>query len=64
MDLIIFKSFIPEIFLSLSILFQLIFNARIINSWKFNFPIIDRETVTQTFFILFCLLFLFFNVKN
>lgn len=63
MDLIIFKSFIPEIFLSLSILFQLIFNARIINSWKFNFPIIDRETVTQTFFILLCLLFLFFNVK-
>lgn len=63
MDLIIFKSFIPEIFLSLSILFQLIFNARIINNWKFNFPIIDRETVTQTIFILVCVLFLLFNVK-
>lgn len=63
MDLIIFKSFIPEIFLSLSILFQLVFNARIINNWKFNFPIIDRETVTQTVFILVCLLFLFLNVR-
>jgi len=63
MDLIIFKSFIPEIFLSLSILFQLVFNARLINNWKFNFPIVDRETVTQTGFILFCLLFLFLNVK-
>lgn len=63
MDLIIFKSFIPEIFLSLSILFQLIFNARIINNWKFNFPIIDRETVTQTIFILVCVLFLLVNVK-
>ena len=58
MDLIIFKSFIPEIFLSLSILFQLVFNARIINNWKFNFPIIDRETVTQTVFILLLCLYL------
>ena len=63
MDIIIFKSFIPEIFLSLSILFQLIFNARIINNWKFNFPVIDREVVCQTLFILICLFFLLSNLK-
>jgi NADH-quinone oxidoreductase subunit N len=63
MDIIIFKSFIPEIFLSLSILFQLIFNARIINNWKFNFPVIDREVVCQTVFILICVFFLLSNLK-
>jgi NADH-quinone oxidoreductase subunit N len=63
MDIIIFKSFIPEIFLSLAILFQLVFNARIINTWKYNFPVIDREIFCQTGFILVCLFFLFSNLK-
>lgn len=63
MDIIILKSFIPETFLSLSILLQLIFNARFVNSVKFNFPIIDYEVYSQTFFILSCLLLLFFNLK-
>ena len=63
MDSIILKSFIPEIFLSLSILFQLIFNARLVNNLKFNFPIIDQETFWQTFFILFCVILLLVNMR-
>jgi NADH-quinone oxidoreductase subunit N len=63
MDSIILKSFIPEIFLSLSILFQLIFNARLVNNLKFNFPVIDQETFWQTSFILFCVILLLSNMK-
>jgi NADH-quinone oxidoreductase subunit N len=63
MDSLILKSFFPEIFLSLSILLQLVFNARLVNDLKFNFPIIDKEVFSQTFFILFCLLFLLVNLK-
>jgi NADH-quinone oxidoreductase subunit N len=63
MDAIILKSFIPEIFFSLCILVQLIFNARLINNLTYNFPIVDREAFIQTFFILGCLFILFLNVK-
>lgn len=63
MDIIVLKSFIPETFLSVSILFQLVFNIRVINNLKYNFPIIEKETVNQTFFILVCLLLLFLNLK-
>ena len=63
MDSIILKSFLPEIFLSLAILLQLVFNARLVNDLKFNFPIIDKEVFSQTFFILFCLLLLLVNLK-
>ena len=58
-----FKSFLPEIFLSISILLQLIFNVRFINNLKFNFPIIDKEAFSQTIFILLCLLVLFLKLK-
>jgi len=63
MDLIILKSFIPEIFLSFCILSQLVFNAYLINNLRYNFPIIDKEIFWQTTFILFCLLFLLINSK-
>ena len=63
MDLIILKSFIPEIFLSFCILFQLVFNAYLINNLRYNFPIIDKEIFWQTAFILFCLLLLLINSK-
>ena len=63
MDSIFLKSFIPEIFLSLSILGQLVFNSRLINDLKFNYPLIDKEVFWQTFFILFCLLSLLLNLK-
>ena len=63
MDLIILKSFIPEIFLSLCVLFQLVFNAYLINNLRHNFPIVDKEIFWQTAFILFCLLLLLINSK-
>lgn len=63
MDAIILKSFIPEIFLSLSILLQLVFNVRLINNLKFNFPIIDREIYIQTLFVITSLFFLLLNSK-
>jgi len=63
MDAIILKSFIPEIFLSLSILLQLIFNVRLINNLKLNFPVIDREIFIQTIFLIISLFFLLLNLK-
>ena len=59
----IFSSFIPEIFLSLCILLQLIFNAYQVTHLKYNFPLIDKEIFSQTFFILFSLLILYSNLK-
>ena len=63
MDAIILKSFIPEIFLSLSILLQLVFNVRLINNLRFNFPILDKEIFIQTLFVLTSLFFLLLNLK-
>ena len=63
MDIIVLKSFIPETFLSVTVLFQLVFNIQIIKYLKFNFPVFDKEVFSQTFFILLCLLFLFLNLK-
>jgi proton-translocating NADH-quinone oxidoreductase chain N len=63
MDSIILKSFIPEIFLSLSTLLQLIFNVRLINNLKFNFPILDKEIFIQTFFVITSLFLLLLNLK-
>ena len=63
MDSLILKSFLPEIFLSVAILLQLVFNARLINNLSFNFPIIDKEIFVQTLFVLFCLFCLFLNLK-
>ena len=63
MDSLIMKSFLPEIFFSLAILFQLVFNAKLINNVTFNFPIIDKEIFTQTFFILFSVFLLLLNLE-
>jgi len=63
MDIIILKSFIPEIFISLAIFFQLLFNAHIINKLNFNFPFLNQEMFVQTFFILICSFFLLLNLK-
>ena len=63
MDAIILKSFIPEIFFSLCILLQLVFNARLVNNLNYNFPIIDKEIFNQTLFILLSLFLLFSNLK-
>jgi len=63
MDLVLLQSFIPEIFLSLCILSQLVFNAYLINNLNLNFPVIDKETLSQTFFFLTCLFLLLLNSK-
>lgn len=63
MDIIILKSFIPESFLSIAILFQLVFNIKVINNLKYNFPIIDREVFYQTLFIIVSLVFIYSNLK-
>ena len=63
MDAIILKSFLPEIFLSICILIQLVFNARLVNNLRYNFPIIDKEAFNQSFFILFCLILIYSNLR-
>ncbi len=62
MDALVLKSFIPETFFSIAILFQLIFNVRVINNFKNNFPIIGKEVFIQTLFILMSLFWLYENV--
>ena len=63
MDSLLLKSFLPEVFLSLSILVQLVFNARVVNNLSFNFPILEKEVFWQTVFILFCVFCLLLNLK-
>ncbi len=61
MDYLVFKSFLPEIFLSSCILFQLLINVLLVNN--FNFPILLLESISQTFFILSCVFVLLWNNK-
>jgi NADH-quinone oxidoreductase subunit N len=63
MDTFILKSFFPEIFLSVSIILQLVFNSKVVNRLNFNFPLISREILSQSLFIVFCLLFIYSNLK-
>ena len=61
MDALFIKAFYPEIFLSLSILYQLIVNSKIINNIHNKYPIINIEILWQGIFILLCLFFLELN---
>lgn len=63
MNTILFKTFVPEIFFSLSILIQIISNSSLINNYKINFPVINKEIFSQVFFILVSVFFVFLNVK-
>jgi NADH-quinone oxidoreductase subunit N len=63
MDFIILKSFIPEFFLVLCLLVQLLYNACLINKFSNSYPIITKEVFWQTAFILVCVLFLLLNLK-
>lgn len=63
MDIIVLKSFVPEMFLSLSILGHLIFNIFLIKHSKTNFPILDKEHISQCFFIISCCILLAYKVK-
>ena len=56
--------FFPEIFLVLSLLSQLLFNAKLINTLKKNFPLVDKDAYLQTGFILFICLMLFLNLSG
>jgi NADH-quinone oxidoreductase subunit N len=61
MDLIVIKSFLPEIFFSMAVLLQITFNTRLVHNPKFNYPIISKELFVQCFFIL---LFTFFLLSE
>jgi NADH-quinone oxidoreductase subunit N len=61
MHAFIFKSFWSELFLSFSILLLLLFNSKIINNFKFKFPILEHEIFVQSVIILFCVFLLLLN---
>jgi len=63
MDNLIFKAFIPEIFLSFALLSQLLYNVKKITTFKYNFPLMDKEILFQFYFILFIILTLLLNVN-
>lgn len=63
MDIIVLKSFVPEIFLSFCILGHLVFNIFLIKHTKTNLPLIDKEHISQCFFIISCCLLLAYKVK-
>lgn len=46
------KSFLPEIFFSMAVLGQIVFNTRFVHDPKYNYPIISKEIFVQCFFIL------------
>jgi len=63
MDAVFLKSFIPEFFLSVAILSQLVWNIRLVTDLNYNFPVIEKEVFYQTLVILVGLLFLLSQLK-
>ena len=61
MDATTLKIFVPEIFLSFFLLFQIFLNVCIITNFKNNYPLINTENLAQCFFVLFCTLYLCLN---
>jgi NADH-quinone oxidoreductase subunit N len=61
MDVFIFKAFWPELFLSLSIIFLLLFDSQLVNNLKFQFPILENEIFFQIYIVLFYVFLLFLN---
>lgn len=55
--------FYPEIFLSLTILAQLLFGSIIVTKPNYNYPILINEVYVQCFFTLSCLINLFLKIK-
>ena len=64
MDSLVLKAFILEIFLSICILSQLIYNAVLVNTSKNKYPLVSHEIFSQTFFILLCLLVMALNLRS
>jgi proton-translocating NADH-quinone oxidoreductase chain N len=63
MDVVFLKSFLPEFFLSVSILFQLVWNIRLITNLEYNYPIIEKEVFYQTIIVLVGLFFLISQLR-
>jgi proton-translocating NADH-quinone oxidoreductase chain N len=63
MNTILFKTFLPEVFFSISILAQVLFNTNMIVSYKTNFPLINKEIFSQVFFILISIVLIYFNIR-
>ena len=61
MDVTTLKIFVPEIFLSFFLLFQILINVCIITNFKNNYPLINIENLAQCVFVLFCTLYLLLN---
>lgn len=61
MDIFVFKAFWPELFLSLSIIFILLFDSQLINNLKFQFPVLEKEIFFQVYVILFFVFLLLLN---
>ena len=62
MTILLFKSFLPEFFLFCCILYLLILNTQFLVNLK-KIYVLELELFSQIFFILVCLIFLFFNQK-
>jgi len=63
MDSVLFKSYFPELFLSIAIFLQVLYTIQIVNSLKYNFPLLDLEFITQIVFIGCSLLIIFLKIK-
>jgi NADH-quinone oxidoreductase subunit N len=56
-----FKPFLPEIFLSLSILSLLLFDSHLVNTLKFHFPLLENEILFQCKIIIIFVFLLCWN---
>lgn len=63
MDSVLFKSYFPELFLSIAIFLQILYNMHVVNNFKYNFPVLDLEVITQIVFIVVSLLLIFLKIK-
>lgn len=55
------KYFIPEFFFSFIILFVLFFDSYLVNNFRLNFPLLQKEKLFNFLFILFLMFFLVSN---
>lgn len=55
-------TYAPEIFLSCTVLYQLVANARFVNNLSLKFPIITKEGADQTITILLGTAYLYFSI--
>jgi len=63
MDFLLFKIFLPEIFLSFSILFFLIYNVYLTNNGLLNYTFVETELFNQLFVIITLVLLLLLNIR-